>query len=348
MIRIPYLFVIVLALVATIPASATVVRFDTPVGTFYVDLFETRAPNTVANFLQYLRDGDYDNSIVHRAIAGFVIQGGGFTYVNGEFGEVPTDDPIANEFGVSNTRGTIAMAKISGDPDSATSQWFINMGDNTALDDDNGGFTVFGEVLGNGMQVVDLLGSFFDWELNALGRAFEDFPLLGFVPGTDLTADNIISVAISEVESFTINAGISGTWFNEDTAGQGWFFDVIDQGTRQDVFVAWFTYDINEPASDENSGFGSTQHRWFTGIAGFEGDTVVVELRRNSGGVFNDPRDTASEPVGTLTATFSSCGEGEVSFDFLADDVMDATVPIIRLSPDTFCGDVGLPPGALP
>jgi cyclophilin family peptidyl-prolyl cis-trans isomerase len=108
------------------------------------------APATVENFLNYVDDGDYVNSIIHRSVADFVVQGGGFTVEDLEVEPVPTDAPVVNEFSPdrSNLRGTIATAKLGNDPDSATSQWFFNLGDNSAnLDNQNGGFTVFGEVL---------------------------------------------------------------------------------------------------------------------------------------------------------------------------------------------------------
>jgi cyclophilin family peptidyl-prolyl cis-trans isomerase len=110
------------------------------------------APNSVANFRNYAEDGDYENTFIHRSIPGFIIQGGGFTVnSNLEVSGIPSDSPVENEFSAerSNVRGTIAFAKVEGDPDSATSQWFFNLGDNSEnLDSQNGGFTVFGQVVG--------------------------------------------------------------------------------------------------------------------------------------------------------------------------------------------------------
>ena len=131
---------------------ADTVRFNTNVGSFDVDLFEDTTPQTVMNFLFYLNRGDYVGSFIHRSDPGFVVQGGGF-YPDGS--PIATVAPVINEPGHSNLRGTIAMAKLAGDPNSATSQWFFNLSDNVGLDTNNGGFTVFGEVLGNGMDIVD-------------------------------------------------------------------------------------------------------------------------------------------------------------------------------------------------
>ena len=127
------------------------------------------APITVNNFINYVDDGDYVNSIIHRLVSNFVIQGGGFVvddfnnFNNINITTVPTDPPIVNEFSRqrSNIRGTIAMAKQGGNPDSATSQWFFNLANNSAnLNSQNGGFTVFGKVLSaNDLNAIDNIAS---------------------------------------------------------------------------------------------------------------------------------------------------------------------------------------------
>ena len=122
-------------------AIADTVLIQTPQGDIEIELLTEDAPNTVANFLRYVDSGKYTKSFVHRSIPGFVIQGGGFTFNNSTSvpGIIPFET-VDNEFKVSNTRGTVAMAKIGGQPDSATSQWFINLADNSeSLDVDNGG-----------------------------------------------------------------------------------------------------------------------------------------------------------------------------------------------------------------
>jgi len=130
----------------------------TNMGDIQLELFADQAPATVANFVSYAKNGFYDGTIFHRVISHFMIQGGGFT-ANME--KKPTGDPIANEAGngLSNKRGTIAMARTS-DPHSATSQFFINVQDNMNLDYSGQGgaagwgYAVFGAVTG-GMEVVD-------------------------------------------------------------------------------------------------------------------------------------------------------------------------------------------------
>lgn len=134
------------------------VVMQTSHGNIVLELFEKESPVTVANFLSYVDKKFYDNTIFHRVISNFMIQGGGFTIA---MEEKPTDDPIANESKnrLHNERGTIAMARTS-DPDSATAQFFINVRMNIPLDYRMGeaGYTVFGKVI-EGMDSVDDIAS---------------------------------------------------------------------------------------------------------------------------------------------------------------------------------------------
>ncbi|GAW95820.1 MULTISPECIES: peptidylprolyl isomerase [Colwellia] len=137
-------------------ANATIVEFQTSQGTFQVNLFDTTTPATVKNFLTYLNDGHYNNSVVHRVVTDFIVQGGGYQFT-GTWPLTPLSSNVAviNEPVYSNVKGTIAMAKKGGNIHSATNQWFFNLADNSDnLDRQNGGFTVFGQVIGDGMLVV--------------------------------------------------------------------------------------------------------------------------------------------------------------------------------------------------
>jgi peptidyl-prolyl cis-trans isomerase A (cyclophilin A) len=137
-------------------AAGTIVRIATSVGDYSIELFDQEAPITVENFLSYLRRGDYNRTYLHRVVDDFVVQGGAYRFelFVGPI-DVAPEGPIKNEFGASNLAGTVAMAKFDGNPDSATNQWFVNMADNSGnLDTNNGGFTVFGAVLGEGLQVL--------------------------------------------------------------------------------------------------------------------------------------------------------------------------------------------------
>ena len=168
------------------------IRMVTNMGNIDVELFDAVAPITVANFLKYIHDGDYINTIIHRSVPGFVIQGGGFTINGNSIETIPTDPPIANEYSLSNLRGTLAMAKLSGDPNSATSQWFFNIADNSSiLDDQNGGFTVFGQVVGSSLDVIDAIANLPVYDASsALGPTFAELPLID--AGTLVTISDII------------------------------------------------------------------------------------------------------------------------------------------------------------
>ena len=160
--RLLFVFSLVLGLVA-VPAIAAnpQVELETTAGTIKLELFPDAAPKTVENFLTYVKAGHYSGTQFHRVIKGFMIQAGGY---DAEFRQRPTRPPVAIEAeqsvkaGLSNKPGTVAMAR-TGDPNSATSQFFITVGDNKRLDfrsaDPQGyGYTVFGKVVG-GMDVVD-------------------------------------------------------------------------------------------------------------------------------------------------------------------------------------------------
>lgn len=138
-------------------ANATIVEFQTSQGSFQVNLFDNSTPETVNNFLSYVDSLHYSNSVIHRVSTDFVVQGGGFEFS----GALPltrreANAPVINEAIYSNVTGTIAMAKLANSANSATDQWFFNLNDNSSnLDRQNGGFTVFGQVIGDGMAIVN-------------------------------------------------------------------------------------------------------------------------------------------------------------------------------------------------
>ena len=140
-------------------ATDPVAVIKTSMGTIRAELYKDKAPKTVANFIQYAEKKHFDNTIFHRVMNDFMIQCGGFENQNGSFVEKATLPPIPNEAhnGLKNRRGTLGMAR-TGDPHSATSQFFINVVDNDSLDlgvaKDGYGYAVFGKVL-SGLDVVD-------------------------------------------------------------------------------------------------------------------------------------------------------------------------------------------------
>jgi peptidyl-prolyl cis-trans isomerase A (cyclophilin A) len=135
-----------------------VVSLDTTMGTVKIELFADKAPITAKNFLAYVNSGFYNNTIIHRVDANFVIQGGGY---NADLSPKPTLQPIKNESknGLKNLKGTLSMARYN-DPNSATSQFFINLGNNSNLDPTaaDAGYAVFGKVI-EGMEAVEKIGA---------------------------------------------------------------------------------------------------------------------------------------------------------------------------------------------
>jgi len=183
-------------------AADPLVRIRTVVGDMFINLTPENAPNTVANFLNYTNDGRYNSSFIHRSaetryvlngpFEDFVIQGGGFSWFSGNAqpNTIPTDAPVANEFNVSNVRGTVAMAKPGNQPDGATSQWFINLDDrNSVLDTNTGGFTVFGTVDAAGMAIADAIA---DLSTVDEGSPFDDLPVLS--PSIATIRSNLVLV----------------------------------------------------------------------------------------------------------------------------------------------------------
>lgn len=315
------------------PAFATRVTVETQLGSFEIELFEEEAPNTVANFLNYVRDGRFDGTIVHRNIPDFVVQTGSFRIVEDVIENIPTDDPVANEFGRSNLRGTVAMAKLGGDPDSATSGWFVNLSDNSEnLDNQNGGFTVFGEVVGDGMTVVDAISDLPTVRINGLGAAFTDTPLYEYTPGDLVRTENFVLASVTENSDFVINSGLNDAWFNPATAGQGFFFNVFpDQGL---FFLSWFTFDTERPPADVTALLGEPGHRWITAQGSFSGNVATLDATLTSGGVFDSAMPMVeNEAYGTVTVTFEGCDAATVAYDF-PDPGVSGTVPVQRVVQD--------------
>lgn len=134
-----------------------------------------------------------------------------------------------------------------------------------------------------------------------------------------------------------INAGMSGAWFNPRIDGQGWLFDIIEKDPLGQMFVAWFTYNNEFPATNELDGFGSRQHRWFTASGPFSGNQAELDIQLNSGGVFNQDQPNRTELVGTLVVDFDSCVKGRLTYNFHDQTLASEQVDIVRISPDAFC-----------
>ena len=161
------------------------IRFETTLGNVDIKLFPEEAPLTVENFLSYVRSGFFEDTVFHRIIPGFVVQGGGLT---ADMDRKQTHAPIRNEAdnGLKNRRGTLSMARTQ-DPHSATSQFFINLSDNVALDCGGGnpGYAVFAEVVA-GMEVVDAMA-----RVETGRRGFHD----------DVPIEPILVTAVQELDA---------------------------------------------------------------------------------------------------------------------------------------------------
>ncbi len=226
---------VILALPTT--GRATTVSLATPQGTIDINLYDNAAPGTVANFLNYVNSGRYNNSFIHRSVPGFVIQGGGYFWNdgNGNMSSITTDAPIANEFSPtrSNRRGTIAMAKFSGEPNSATSQWFINLADNGAsLDTSSGGFTVFGEVTAGSMAAVDAIARL---PIGNAGGTFSELPLESIPANGMIQKANLVIIRTATAAANKYQ----GLWWNASESG--WGMSITQHGNM--IFAALYTYD---------------------------------------------------------------------------------------------------------
>ncbi len=190
-------------------AANTLARFDTNFGAFTVELYDSIAPLTVANFLGYVNSGLYNNTFFHRLVAGFVLQGGGYSDMTGTVATVPQNPPVVNEYQASDpdAAGTIAMAKLGGDPNSATDQFFFNLVDNTTTlgPSNNGGFTVFGRVV-QGWNIVQAIAAL---PIVNAGSAFGQLPVVNYTSGQPITPSNLVQLQDVVVSGFGITAKLT-------------------------------------------------------------------------------------------------------------------------------------------
>jgi uncharacterized protein (TIGR03437 family) len=209
-------------------ATGPTYRFITNLGNIDVALTPAAAPMTVANFIYYVNAGAYVNSIIHRSVSNFVIQGGGFQLQNGAVVTTPTIAPVVNEFNVSNTLGTIAMAKLGTDPNSATSQWFFNVANNgSQLDGQNGGFTVFGNVANSAsLAVMNKIAALANYDcsgdggvcpLSTTNSAFTNLPLSN---NNYVLVNSIVPVPVISAQGFQSAASFASSSTNGIAPGE--------------------------------------------------------------------------------------------------------------------------------
>jgi cyclophilin family peptidyl-prolyl cis-trans isomerase len=304
---------------------------ETPFGELEIELFAEQTPQTVANFLTYVNSGAYADSFIHRSVRDFIIQGGGFTWENDTTVAIPTNPPVINEPGILNTRGTIAMAKLGGDPNSATSQWFINVEDNPSLDSSNGGFTVFGRVIGDGMAIVDQINNLQIW--NA-GSPFGEIPLIDYPGQGNIMTEHLVLIDINQVMApgIPINAGFNDAWRNPVKKGGQGFFIVI-YPVQKSIYLSWFTYDLSQPDAEENFVVGAPGQRWYTAFGSYDGDTAELELELTRTGIFDSDTVPVQSTAGTVTLKAISCTEMLLIYDIFAADVT-GEIPLERISDD--------------
>jgi cyclophilin family peptidyl-prolyl cis-trans isomerase len=182
----------------------TYVRFDFGNGSVIdMEMRDQVTPNTVANFLNYVNSGEYNNTFIHRAIPGFIVQGGGYNIAS-PTQHIATGAPVTSEFSRENNghpvnvRGTVAMALSSGDQNSATSEWFISLADNSSnLDLQNNGFTVFADVIGNGTSLADSIAALPNPQPGT--TPYDNLPLVNYTSGAAVTTSNLVVINTASV-----------------------------------------------------------------------------------------------------------------------------------------------------
>jgi cyclophilin family peptidyl-prolyl cis-trans isomerase len=239
--------------------SGPIAQFDTVLGKFNVELLSSDAPASVANFLSYVGDGAFNGTIFHRSLplngpGNRISQGGG--YFSNQ-ASIPRRAPIPLEYKLPNTRGTLAMARTA-ELNSATSEWFFNVDDNTNVlgPSNGGGYAVFGRVIGSGMTVVDAIGSLPNY--NA-GGAFVAIPLRDVQPGqTTIQTQNFIFVnSIVAVPTYPTGTGASvlsfsgsNTATNVATAGLNGSTLVLSAAANGTAIVTVRATDTNGNTAD--------------------------------------------------------------------------------------------------
>ena len=319
--------------------QATVIRFETVLGHFDVQLFDDVTPVTVANFLSYVNGQSFDESIIDTLEPGVFFQGGSFYYnpftSSDTLAIIPRGQSIVNEAQLSNTRGTIGMVLDTENINSATNGWYINLRDNSV--DLDGTYTVFGEVIGDGMQVLDAISALPTTNTTLLEFNLDRLPVINYNEG-EIRRENLVVInqvrVIEEQQSISINAGLSGAWFNPESNSQGLFFEVLPNSNA--VFLGWFTYDTELSPGSVTTTVGAAGQRWLSAQGPIKGNQVVMDVVLTSNGLFNSNQQTdRTEPgaYGTVTVVFEDCANGSVDYDLTAVG-LSGTFNIVRIAND--------------
>jgi cyclophilin family peptidyl-prolyl cis-trans isomerase len=322
------------------PDSESAVRIVTNLGTMDFILFNSATPQAVANFLGYVNAAvnNYNGAVFHRSVSNFVAQGGAFKVQSApnNFSVTPTSASPPNEPGISNLRGTVAMAKIGGNPDSATDQFFVNLGNNSSnLDRDsgspnaNGGFTAFARVAGSGMTVADAIGNLptatYTVNLGGTSTSMDSWPLTSASAAMDTTkVVAITSAAPVAVLSYAVTGNTNSAVASATINGTNVQINAL-AGGQTNVTVAatdldgstvsqTFTVTVNQaPAitsSPPPAGLVSAGYNFSYTTTGFPAPTFSVTsgalpagLSLSTAGVLSGTPTTAGTFIGTVTAS---------------------------------------------
>jgi len=322
------------------PDAESAVRVVTNIGTMDFILYNTATPQTVTNFLGYVNNasnsGNYNGAVFHRSIPGFIVQGGAFKVesVPNNFSSITTVASPINEPGISNLRGTVAMAKLGTNPNSATNQFFVNLGDNSSnLDNQNGGFTAFARVAGNGMTVADAMAALptVNSTVNLDGTptsTLTDWPLTS---GSTMDTTKVVSItsaapvavlsysATGNTNPAAVSASISGTQVQiGGVAGGQSNVTVTATDLDGSTVSQTFSVTVNQAPAFTSStpsaaGIVGVAYPFSYSASGFPTPTFSVTsgtlplgLSLSSGGVISGTPTTAGTFSGVVTATNST------------------------------------------
>ena len=310
--------------------TGTLVQFNSNMGTFYAEMLNADALATVNNFLAYADAGRYVDSFVHRSADlangnDFVVQGGGFIETAAppfQITAVQTFPAIQNQFKNSNLRGTLAMARLGGQPNSATSQWFVNVSDNTFLDSVDGGFTVFGRVLDNGMQIVDAIAALptYDMRTRLSNNAMGELPLINYNQGNPADPNDDEALRHDHLVAFTSIRRVGELTFQVVSFTNSRIFNIAD--TNNDGVQDGVTIDSS----------GNLQLK-FSGVSGVS--TIVIRATDRLGNTVEDSFTIrVSPPTGLMgvrevkrrIVTFALQGPGGIVASQNADRSIDVSL----------------------
>jgi peptidyl-prolyl cis-trans isomerase A (cyclophilin A) len=307
------LAVLLTALSTPLIAQTRTVWMETTQGPIYLELDEVAAPIATANFIDYVEDGFYDGLIFFRVLENFIIQAG---FVDAQLNiRQPTRPPIAGQpdNGLSNAPYTIAMAQIPSDINSATSQFFINTGQNSSLDED---FTVFGEVIA-GRPTVDRIQS-------AETFLVDRFPF-GSYDFQDFPAAPAEIVRAFETDGYPLVPLHTGSWFDPENPGRGLNVEIANGGNSgDDATLVLYLYDFT----------GGNQF-WLAGNVNYDfgPSAVTVPMLILDGPDFGDafdPDDRNIEEWGTITFEVTGCDTAIMTYD--SPGFGSGTRPLTRLT----------------